>query len=194
MVARLLTRPVIFCAFVARWLVLAFIAAVLVACASAAEPTHKFDFSPLQDSPQVRVLDWRYSEYAAPSWQIRQAREEGKGVAGLSATGSFPVGDHIYLKWQVPPNDQIYERRIELKRVLPSSMEGKEITVMFRAGEPYVYLISRDTQRRCTGRECIAVLSSDAEAHARSYMHGAIVQIYPGAAKKISPGTTQSTQ
>lgn len=182
--------------FLTRLFAVAFLAALfaLSACASAVESTHKFDFSPFQDSPQIRVLDWRYSEYAAPSWQVRQAKEEGKGVAGLSVTGSFPVGEQIYIKWQVPPSELIHERRIDLKGLLPRSMEGKEILLMFRSGEPHVYLISRDTQRPCVGRSCIAVLSSDVEAHARSYIRGVIVQIYPGDAQQIFPPLAPAAQ
>lgn len=144
----------------------------LSACASVGEPTHKFDFSPLQDSPQVRVLDWRYSEYGAPSWQVRQAKDDGKGVAGLSVTGRFPVGDQIYIKWQVPPSEQIHERRIDLKGLLPRSMEGCELRVIFGDAEPVVYLISPDKSE-----------PSFRSFKGRGYSYQSIKQIYTSAAQ-----------
>lgn len=159
----------------------------LSACASVSAPNHVFEFRPLTDSPNVRILDWQYSTWKPEQWQKNAIEREGTGLHGKSVSGQFPVGDQIYIKWQVPPSEQIHERRIDLKGLLPRSMEGKEILLMFRSGEPHVYLISRDTQRPCVGRSCIAVLSSDVEAHARSYIRGVIMQIYPGNAQQIYP-------
>jgi hypothetical protein len=153
----------------------------LSACASVSQPNHKFDFDPRKDSPDVRVLDWRYSEYGPFDWEYSKvAKGESFGLVGLNVTGRFPAGEFIYVKWQVPPDPTIHERRIELKGLLPWSMEGNRLVLMFRSAQPHVYLVEHLKGGTCPGSACPMTLPSDTEKIARVFMSESVKQIYPG--------------
>jgi hypothetical protein len=162
------------------WLFILLFPALARCAAVNTAPLQRFDFSPLIDSPDVHVLDWRYSEYGAQAWQVQRAANSGQGAPGLRVTGNFPVGEFIYVKWQVPPDPTIYERRIELKGLLPWSMEGNGLVMIFRSAQPHVYLIKRGREGACPGSACPMTLPSDTEKIARVFSRDSVTQIYPG--------------
>jgi hypothetical protein len=154
------------------------LAIITVACTTAAQPRHAFDFRPLTDSPNVKVLDWRYGDLGPKQWEIKRALDGTEGLAGTRIVGPIPVADQLYVRWQVPPHTQVLERTISLRGKLPPSMNGKQIVLLFRAGEPRVYIVTTD-KRPCEGANCVAYLASDVTPHARSFMYGRIQQLYP---------------
>lgn len=123
-----------------RWLyLLVVLVALLVGCASVSS-THSFQFL-MSDNTKVKLLNWEYSSQRAPAEYVKRAMLGGKGLAGAGVVGLKPVGDYLYVKWQIPPSTEIHEARVDLRPLLPWNMNQAEVRPSFNSdNELEIYL------------------------------------------------------
>lgn len=112
-------------------------------------PNHQFSFDTRQDSPDVEVLDYQYSNSRHAG--VRPERERvamGQTFWGEGISGSILRGDFLYVKWRVKKHGTLlpeylgtYEDRVDLRSRLPADITGLRIHFVIRGPQLYVYLI-----------------------------------------------------
>lgn len=160
-----------------RWLYLwVVLVSMLVGCASVSS-THSFQFL-MSDNTKVKLLNWEYSSQRAPAEYVKRAMSGGKGLAGAGVVGLKPVGDYLYVKWQIPPSTEIHEARVDLRPLLPWNMNHAEVRPSFnKNNELEIYLAVPDKSAPNVTR-----------FKGMTYVKSSIRQIYP-VVKKIDPSS-----
>lgn len=118
---------------------------VVTGCASSGGKIadHVFEFNIKTDSAKnIEVLEYRYgnSKILANS----NIAKEGRPIYASHASGKMLVGDFLYVKWKYKPIEEVIEKTVNLKSVLPSDMNGKKIYFAIREKDLFVYLIHKD--------------------------------------------------
>lgn len=110
---------------------------------------HTFSFDVRNDSPDIEVLDYQYSNSRHAG--VRPERERvnmGETFGSESIYGSILRGDFLYVKWRVKKPGKLlpeylgtYEDRVDLRSRLPADITGLRIHFVIRGPQLYVYLI-----------------------------------------------------
>ncbi len=53
----------------------------------------------------------------------------------------MPLGDSLYVKWRNKATEQVFEKTVDLKPLLPRDMTNQRIHFVVAEGELFVYLI-----------------------------------------------------
>lgn len=124
-------------------LVLSLCLAVLSACASGPEVVdHAFGFSTGTDSPNYEVIAYRYGKGTFHTTSSDSAvRQFGKSPQGTGINGPMPLGDSLYVKWRNKITDQVFEKTVDLKPLLPRDMTRQRIHFVVAENELFIYLI-----------------------------------------------------
>jgi len=109
---------------------------------------HSFNFGGvgIPENPGVRILNFQYGDskttgtYIEDAWLATGHVGQGGGVSG-----TMPVGDFLYVKWQILTTSEVYEDRVDLKSRLPSEMDQKIIHFTIKGQQLNVYLIEGNT-------------------------------------------------
>lgn len=112
-------------------------------------PAHTFSFDTRQDSPDIEVLDYQYSNSRHEGVRANKDRiAMGDTFNGQGISGSILRGDFLYVKWRVKKPSTLlpeylgtYEDRVDLKSRLPADITNLEIHFVIRGVQLYVYLI-----------------------------------------------------
>ncbi|QCB45136.1 hypothetical protein [Hydrogenophaga sp. PAMC20947] len=149
------------------------LALLLFGCASVSSG-HSFQFLMI-DNKNVKLLDWKYSNQEAPSYYVKIAQSGGAGLSGARTIGLKDVGEFLYVKWQVPPDSKIYEKKVDLRLLLPWNMNGAEIRPSFgQDNELEIYLAVPDPSAPNVTR-----------FRGSSYLKSSFQQIYPIVRKNL---------
>jgi hypothetical protein len=103
---------------------------------------HSFGFDALIDSPDVRILNYRYGDSKHPG--ARYTDEELKLDMLAQRTGiSGPMRrpESLYVKWLVRSENKIYEDTVDLLKRLPRDIRDLKVYFMLQGPQLYVYLI-----------------------------------------------------
>lgn len=126
-----------------RWLqslsLIICLALLFTGCASGPKVVdHAFGFDARVDSPNMLVLDFRYGEFAQ---NRNMFRGELPTPQNTNNNGPMPLGDTLYVKWRNKLTAQEFEDTVNLKPLLPLSMERKRIYFVVQGPQLYIYLI-----------------------------------------------------
>lgn len=142
--------------------------------------THSFSFDVRQDSPDVEVLDYQYSNSRHNGIRANsEVVNMGLPFNDQGIYGPLLRGDFLYVKWRVkkpgtllPEYLGTYEDRVDLKSRLPADITGLRIHFVIRGSQLYVYLIWPGLKD-----------ASVPEGPVKMYHHQKQVQIYPDPSK-----------
>jgi hypothetical protein len=112
---------------------------------------HTFDFGGAgnPENPGIRILNFQYGDSKVPGTYIEDAwLATGHVGQGGGVSGTMPVGDFLYVKWQVLASGKVCEDRIDLKNRLPSDMNHKIIHFTITGQQLNVYLIEGNTSKQ----------------------------------------------
>lgn len=117
---------------------------LLVACATGPKVVeHGFSFDALRDSPDVRVLDYRYGQskhLASRGKQPGDPDDRVRQAAGIYGAMFRP--DILFVRWQIKSTGVVYEDLVELERRLPADLAKHEVRFVIRGPQLCVYLIT----------------------------------------------------
>jgi hypothetical protein len=106
-------------------------------------PNHTFSYT---GNLRVKILNFRYGNSRIPHTYVEDTWLAADRIPQSGeVTGAMPIGDSLYVKWQVEPTGAVYEKWIDFKDRLPSDMDGKIIRFIFLDGQINVYLIEGNT-------------------------------------------------
>lgn len=125
------------------WLTLA-----LTACSTGPRlVNHSFSFDVLGDSPNVILLDYRYgTSRHGPARRSEVEIQNGVSAQRGGVTGDMILGDDLYLKWRIKATGEVVEKTVDLKSVLPRSIEDTIIYPVIGTTDIDVYLVSRQAR------------------------------------------------
>jgi hypothetical protein len=125
-------------------LVASLILVLLAACAAAGPKTvwHSFAAEGWKDNwdQHVQLLEYRYE-----NGQASMGRKAGEGLdfgTTVAISGDMPVAYALYLKWRLKKSNEIHEKRIDLRTLLPEDMLNHKITFVIEGDQVYVYLVT----------------------------------------------------
>lgn len=130
-------------------LILLVLAVLLSSCAlKPAAEFHSFSFSGASDNwaTRIEILNFAYGNKDRvirrdiETWIYRDAT---RLPSSYGTGGYLAIGDYLYVKWRVKSTGQVFERRVDLKGLLPSSMKDKELTFSFDNDQLIVYILTR---------------------------------------------------
>ncbi len=103
---------------------------------------HAFAFNAPTDSPGYEILAYRYGDGrgVARSSDV-PIRQFGRSNQWTGINGPMPLGDNLYVKWRNKSTDQIFEKTIDLRPLLPKGMTRKEVYFVVAEGDVFVYLV-----------------------------------------------------
>lgn len=115
---------------------------LLAACASGPKwVDHAFSFNVDQDSKSYEILAYRYGSGLMHSTSSDSTiRQFGQSRQGANINGPMPLGDSLYVKWRNKATEQVFEKTVDLKPLLPRDMTRQEIHFVVAEGELFVYL------------------------------------------------------
>ena len=103
---------------------------------------HAFGFDVGIDSPGYEVLAYRYGQGKFHTTSSDNAiRRFGRSHQATGINGSMPLGDNLYVKWRNRVTDEVFEKSIELKPLLPKEMTRQRIHFVVAEAVLFVYLI-----------------------------------------------------
>ena len=115
---------------------------LLAACASGPKwVDHAFSFNTRKESPGYEILAYRYGDGKVSFHSSDSAiRQFGESLQGDGINGPMPLGDSLYVKWRNKATEQVFEKTVDLKPLLPRDMTRQEIHFVVAEGELFVYL------------------------------------------------------
>jgi hypothetical protein len=118
-----------------RRLVLGLVIFTVSGCAFGPKVAYqKFSFDTLDRKPFVEVAEYEYGEVNSKNVTTRPPYRR------RSITGPMAVGDFLYVRWRRIDNQAIYSRKVDLKPLLPASMEDKGLVLVFEDSELFIFL------------------------------------------------------
>ena len=116
---------------------------MLTACASGPElVNHAFGFDAVTESPNYEVMAYRYGQGVFHTTSSNSAiRQFGRSPQATGINGPMPLGDSLYVKWRNKTTEQVFEKTVDLKPLLPRDMTHQRIHFVVAEGEVFVYLI-----------------------------------------------------
>ena len=118
-------------------------AALLSACASGPElVNHAFGFDAVTDSPNYEVIAYKYGQGSFHTTSSNSAiRQFGQSPQATGINGPMPLGDSLYVKWRNKQTEQVFEKTVDLKPLLPKDMTHQRIHFVVAEGDVFVYLV-----------------------------------------------------
>lgn len=118
-------------------------AMALAACASGPKIVdHAFGFDSVQDSPSYEILAYRYGDGQTFKTSSDGAIQQfGHSPQVSNINGPMPLGDSLYVKWRNKSTEQVFEKTVNLKPLLPRDITNQRIHFVVAEGESFVYLI-----------------------------------------------------
>ncbi len=126
------------------WLVS--LALALVACASGPKTAfHSFSFNGYDYSDKwdatIDLLEYSYGDqYRMVRDKVEAPRERLRPQSGVA--GTMPVGEFLYVRWRIKATGEMREDRVDLRPLLPASMEDFRLTFVIDDKQLYVYLVT----------------------------------------------------
>ena len=122
---------------------------LISACATGPEIVdHTFEFNALRDSPDVRILDFRYGTTKFPGARNPDYLiKEGRSFQQTAITGPMKRPDSLYVKWLTLTDNNIHEQTVDLQKRLPRDFTDSTVYLLIRGRELYVYLVSPDRRQ-----------------------------------------------
>ena len=109
---------------------------------------HAFGFDARVDSPNVLILNYRYGTSKMPFTSgDSDIKEFGKSAQAGSIDGGMPIGDTLYVKWQLKETGEVLEDTVDLKPLLPRSMHRKRIYFAAQGKQLHVFLTDLTTPK-----------------------------------------------
>ena len=110
---------------------------------------HGFKFNAHWDSPDIRILNYRYGSsdfinVQPPEERLRIGnvkQQEGKYILQ-------PLGDELYVKWKIKSTGAIHEDTVDLKSLLPLNMEENDIQFIMNGSQLHVYVVTQNKWRK----------------------------------------------
>lgn len=133
----------LWCAGLCKALLLAS-ALALIACASGPKTAfHAFSFDGFSDKWDATIELLEYS-YGDQYHMVRRKAEppSAKLPSGTGVAGTMPVGDFLYVRWAIKATGELREDRVDLRPLLPASMEDFSLTFVIDGRQLYVYLVT----------------------------------------------------
>ena len=119
-------------------------ALALVACAGGPKTAfHGFSFDGYFDKwgDTIDLLEYSYGDqYRMVRDKVEPPRERLRPQSGVA--GTMPVGDFLYVKWRIKATGEVREDRVDLRPLLPASMEDFSLTFVIDDRQLYVYLVT----------------------------------------------------
>jgi hypothetical protein len=94
----------------------------------------KFAFDTLDRKPLVEVAEYEYGAVNSKNVSTRPPYRSENII------GPMIVGDFLYVRWRRIDNQALYSRRVDLKPLLPASMEDKGLVLVFEDSELFIFL------------------------------------------------------
>jgi hypothetical protein len=131
--------------WIVRGLALAYAVIAVSGAAAADIQRHGFEFNLVHDSPSVEMLNYRYGNSKQTAthpaeWQL----EQGAIPQTAAIYGDLLKGDFLYAKWRVKATGQIFEETVDLRKLLPQSVENQTVYVTIDGRQLYIFLISSE--------------------------------------------------
>lgn len=134
-----------FCAAVARKLLLAtvLIFALSSCAASPLQPWHSFSINGWFDgwAAKINLLEYKYGNQHKMTHRVVTAGAATLGYS-VGVSGRMPVGDFIYVKWQIKETGEIIEDTVDLRTRLPKNMEGYRLTFTIEGRQLSLFLVT----------------------------------------------------
>lgn len=134
-----------------RWLALAGVLSVLTGCASGQAPNklvnHSFNFDGWYDGwrSTIELLEYAYGDQYAMVRDKSRAGHHAGVQSGVS--GPMPVGEFLYVKWQIKATGEVFEQRVDLRDRLPRDMTDHELTFLMEGKQLYVYVVTPERKK-----------------------------------------------
>ena len=127
-----------------RFLIAAILLFALGACAAQhPKPWHSFSINGWFDgwAPKINLLEYQYGDKYK---MVHRVVGPGAKTLGYSVAinGPMPVGDFIYVKWQIKDTGEIVEDKVDLRARLPESMEGYRLTFTIEGRQLRLFLVT----------------------------------------------------
>jgi hypothetical protein len=109
---------------------------------------HAFSFGGIgiPENVGIKILNFQYGDSKAVGTYVEDAwLATGHVGQGGGVTGTMPVGDFLYVKWQILKTGEVCEDRVDLKSRLPSDMDQKIIHFTIKGQQLNVYVIEGNT-------------------------------------------------
>jgi hypothetical protein len=114
------------------------------ACAVTTVPEwHSFEFDAVFEMNDIEIVDFRYGN--GPAFPIRTrcmpvSEREDKCLQGTSANLLTEIGETLWVKWKIKSSGLVFEDTIEIKKLLPKSINGMTIFFIIRDKQLSLYL------------------------------------------------------
>lgn len=121
-----------------------------VGCASGPQLVdHAFSFDAGVESPDVKILDFKYGTAGLLTTSATQADIKNETARQYSSiNGSFQRGDTLYVKWRIKSTGEVIEDTVDLKSRLPSNISQHRIHFVIQGRELHVYLVSPELRHK----------------------------------------------
>lgn len=130
-----------------RCLALLGMAWALCGCASTetvVRPDHSFSFDGQFDgwAKQVDLLEYRYGSKERSTGAMVQPGSTSLGYRN-PVINALPKGEFLYVKWRIKATGEVREDRVDLRPLLPQTMDQQGITFVIDGKQLYVYLVTK---------------------------------------------------
>lgn len=123
---------------------LALVTTVLLFACEASIVDHSFEFNTLEDSPGVRILNYRYGDTKHPGGGYTEEQIKLDQLAQRTGiTGPMRRPESLYVKWLLLGENKVYEDTVDLRNRLPRDFTDCKVYFMVQGPQLYVYLINR---------------------------------------------------
>jgi hypothetical protein len=126
-------------------------ASLLALSGCATQVWYGFDWDAYADQwiSEVTLLDlkyhdgrghnWKGNPYNVPNWKVRMQS---------GATGTYPLGDSLWVKYRINATGQVKEETADLRGKYPSDLHGGTVRFMLKNGylAVYTYVSPRDVR------------------------------------------------
>ncbi|MBK7687222.1 MAG: hypothetical protein IPJ25_15530 [Rhodocyclaceae bacterium] len=114
----------------------------LTACAMGGNVFHySISFDARRDSPEIEVIDYRYSNGdVLILYPEKERLRLGQVFHRADIYGELPRGDFLYVKWRVKATGEIFEDKVDLQKRLPADMEKLDINFVVHGPHLYVFV------------------------------------------------------
>jgi hypothetical protein len=102
---------------------------------------HSFAFDARRYCTNEEVLAYRYGEGKGVGMSSDSSiRQFGRASDADSVNGYIPIGDTLYVKWRDKVTKAEFEDTVDLRPLLPSNMEDKEVFFVTCGKQLTIYL------------------------------------------------------
>lgn len=123
------------------------LAGVLWGCAGMGgmpqQPDHSFSFDGQFDgwAKQVDLLEYRYG---SPARTTGDSVKPGSTSLGYRSPviSAMPAGEFLFVKWRIKATGEVLEDRVDLRPLLPRSMDKQTVTFVIDGRQLYIYLVT----------------------------------------------------